>query len=502
MSPSEQPPVQRPAVYVGVGIGSYDDTDNFKSLPRAIPDVHDIGKVVASFGYIPHFRDDLKTTDYWLPKVLPQNSFPSGGSILLVWAGHAEPTPERKLQLIAKDTISGSQPDLTPDYIASVVARTGASQILLIFDTCYSGQATGQAGDIAEQVIAAIPPAAKDVWVGVLASAGDLEQAKDGVFGRRLLDLLRHGPTDPVQRRRWSANNVGIYGTDLTDALTREWDEPGQRPKSDSRGGVALELFPNPRREPGGEQKIQEQLLVSARGAEPEDERSYFTGRVKALNQIVTWLKERRPGVFVLTGPAGSGKSAIVGRLVSLSNTGERVRLLEAGPLDSADPGEESVDVELHARGLTAKQVAQTIDDQLTRRGMLSPKTSRKQGELFGALAHADSVPVIALDGLDEAGTEAWRIVDDIVRPHSGGAQIVVGTRNLPAATGNESLLERLGGTELLDLGLPALRDETEQDVHAYVELRLRGKAAPDMDATEVARAISSLSPEQGEGLF
>ena len=61
----------------------------------------------------------------------------------------------------------------------------------------------------------------------------------------------------------------------------------------------------------------------------------------------------------MITGSAGTGKTAIAGRVVSLSNPAERERLLaRARPLGHADPGERSVAAHVHARGLTADRAA------------------------------------------------------------------------------------------------------------------------------------------------
>ena len=51
-------------------------------------------------------------------------------------------------------------------------------------------------------------------------------------------------------------------------------------------------------------------------------------------------MKEGKPGALAVTGPPGIGKSAILGRIVSLSNQEERTQLLaQSLPLDHADPG-------------------------------------------------------------------------------------------------------------------------------------------------------------------
>src|SRR5207249_5214546 len=128
--------------------------------------------------------------------------------------------------------------------------------------------------------------------------------------------------------------------------------------------GSAWAMFPNPRYDPSAREQVVEHLLLAARGIGPGEEGSYFTGRAVPLERIVRWIQAGQPGVFVLTGPAGSGKSAIVGRIVSLSNPTERVRILAEGPLEHTDPGEGAVHAHVHVRGLTVDRFVEILDEQ------------------------------------------------------------------------------------------------------------------------------------------
>ena len=177
----------------------------------------------------------------------------------------------------------------------------------------------------------------------------------------------------------WSTYNTGIRGDDLIDALVKEWDEPGHEPKQAGTGSP-LVMIANPKYDPDASKQIVEHLLAAARGTEPGEERSYFTGRSGPLEQIVDWMNAGEPSIFVVTGPAGSGKSAIVGRILSLSNPEERARLMAQGRLEHADPMENSVDAHVHARGLTAESVVAVLDEQLVRRGVFAPTQVERTG--------------------------------------------------------------------------------------------------------------------------
>ncbi|MGH3811594.1 MAG: hypothetical protein ACRDUV_03930, partial [Pseudonocardiaceae bacterium] len=85
----------------------------------------------------------------------------------------------------------------------------------------------------------------------------------------------------------------------------------------------------------------------------------------------MSWVTAGERGVRVVTGSAGTGKSAIVGRVVSLSDPDERGRL--GGGWKHDDPGSGSVAANVHARGLTTDQVAERLDGQLVGGKLLAP---------------------------------------------------------------------------------------------------------------------------------
>jgi hypothetical protein len=151
--------------------------------------------------------------------------------------------------------------------------------------------------------------------------------ARDGAFGELLGRLLIEGPRDADMRRRWSRHNRLITGDDLGAALIEDWADENQRPDFVSRGRRWF-MLPNPLWEPDAPEQVVEHLLLAARGGDV-DQRSWFTGRVAEVNQVVSWVVEGTAGVRVVTGSSGTGKSAIVGRVVSLSNPTQRARLLD-----------------------------------------------------------------------------------------------------------------------------------------------------------------------------
>lgn len=82
-------------------------------------------------------------------------------------------------------------------------------------------------------------------------------------------------------------------------------------------------MLPNPLYDSGAPAQVVEHLLLAARGGSSKDHRSWFTGRTGEVNQVMSWVTSYERGVRVVTGSAGTGKSAIVGRVVCLADSEE-----------------------------------------------------------------------------------------------------------------------------------------------------------------------------------
>lgn len=101
----------------------------------------------------------------------------------------------------------------------------------------------------------------------------------------------------------------------------------------------------------------EEHFLPVSRGIEVGEAGWYFSGRARLLKELVDWMKTAEHGLAVVTGPKGAGKSAVMGRIATLSDPGYRAEAERAGVL--AEAAVEtltpvgSIDVAVHARGKT-----------------------------------------------------------------------------------------------------------------------------------------------------
>jgi tetratricopeptide (TPR) repeat protein len=250
-------------------------------------------------------------------------------------------------------------------------------------------------------------------------------------------------------------------------------------------GGLDGDFVRNPLFKPDLPDQPVEDLLNAMRAGVAAGEERFFTGREAALARLVAWLALAKPGLFVVTGPPGCGKSALVGRLADLSAPAERARLLQSESVPAAlDPGEASIHAQLQARGATIDSAAEELARQLG----VDPATGS-----FGVLGEArkrrlSGRPLaVVVDGLDEALQMSQPLVDELLLPLAREARVIVATRDIPFE--NTSLVAILGGPEeRIDLGEDL--DGTLRDVRRYVVRRLAG-LSPKMDPERVADEIA-----------
>ncbi|MCV7169077.1 tetratricopeptide repeat protein [Mycobacterium manitobense] len=450
------------------------------------------------------------------------------GALVLLWSGHGKARGQQ-LWLQAKTG------EVLATEVVSRCAESGAAQLLLLIDCCNAGQGLEDATRVASSLLAEYPPESKRVWFGIVVSCRAGDDARDGAFGSLLERLLTAGPRSPEMQRRWSHQNQWIFGDDLGAAIVEEWEDEDQIPQFRSQGR-RFSMLPNPLWAPDTPEQVVEHLLLAARGEGDADEQSLFSGRVDEVDRVVEWVRDKNEGIRVVTGSAGTGKSTIIGRVAALSNPIERARLLRRGGWSHSDPGQCSVHAYVQARGLTARGVAELIDDQLTggpdqttaESGQLcppelSPADGGRRGptalvaELQHARAQGGKPPVIFVDSLDEARDEAFSIAEELLRRLAPFAVIVVTCRPLarnrtlpllldePTQLQDDStelLLDVLDPIAIMNLDLSAHQESQRTAIRAYAIRRLADRSV-DMDANAVGdQLVERATTDQGSFLL
>src|SRR5262249_32390056 len=247
-----------------------------------------------------------------------------------------------------------------PRFLAKSAANSRARKILIVLDVCFSGEALGDVIGTVSRVIGDQPPdLMRRRGIAVLASSHALQQSQEGILSALIKEVLSGGRA----MRRWSDEDQFIDADRLFAFLDDEID----RRALDQRivpaaFGSTVELLPNPRYRPGLVAEVVEERAwrlaqfggaehfdLAARGIEVGESGWYFAGRTRLLRALVDWLTTAEHGVRIVTGPPGAGKSAVIGRLATLSDLEYRKSAIAAGVVppegDGTVPPEGIIDV-------------------------------------------------------------------------------------------------------------------------------------------------------------
>jgi tetratricopeptide (TPR) repeat protein len=499
------------ALFIGVGIDHYTHLPALE-LAGSADEVQTIAELVGDHFSPRVLRDADEAAIGTTLRDCAGHFSEAAGAVVLMWSGHGIPGADStSVRLLAHDSLGDSSGGLDAAEVATKVAATGANQILFIVDTCYSGNAVDSVVRLYNH-FRVNPPAGERCWFGLLAACGP-EKVRQRVLGPALERLLREGPrpdrpgADDI-RRRWSTHHRLIRGDDLWDALIKQWDPQAAptEPKFTATGD-ARPFIRNPLWSAAAGPLFVAEVLTGTPTA------ARFFGRRDEVATVSNWQAQQQHGVYVITGTAGSGKSALLHHALSVNNH------VHSDTTDIAPA------VIVDARGLSTEVIAATIDRILVARGLLEETSvPRNAFEICGGLQRraesGASVPVIALDGMTE-GAEPTHVIDSLVAPLSTVATVIVTTRptavSVPrqrrasqppqwAAAGETADLVPIAAVlaapdRILDLDRPQHQASGWRAVDEMLDDQL-GPAAPDYDPAGAIRALRQGSSGEGPPPF
>jgi hypothetical protein len=323
--------------------------------------------------------------------------------------GHGESDHENEHWIILKDTMWGAW-ETTALRTIDLIMWLKSSQIehlVLVLDMCSSG-------DVLRKVVGREFPRN---WL-ILPSTAGANEAAEGAFTRAIRDFLAelrtdiggmYGATDPYL-------TVEMFLQGVQGKL-----DNGQRlePMTNSRLAGAHLSLPNPHYRAGDSVHIESRradlaLPVSdlithwdprSRGVASQDDPGWlFTGRSDLMRQLIA-VAGGPAGVTLVTGSAGSGKSAVLARLVTLSDPGfcaEHSNLVSAIPADLR-PEIGLVDAAVVATGKTSDEVFSQLREAFGIHVPPRPTLAETRRAWAQWTATLDDPVTIVVDALDEA---------------------------------------------------------------------------------------------------
>ncbi|MFE2283312.1 hypothetical protein ACFXDJ_03955 [Streptomyces sp. NPDC059443] len=259
-------------------------------------------------------------------------------------------------------------------------------------------------------------------------------------------------------------------------------------------------------------------FLPKASGAELGELAWHFHGRTVQRDHILRWLAAGTTGTLVVTGPAGAGKSALLGHILLHTNPRLRDILIRQGHLTPLPAGnacpDDPFDLVVHLSGLTLGHIIGLIATAagLTRlaeqaaTGRAADLTSRLITELDTRQARL----TVLFDALDEA-EQPLLLADRLLRPLAAlpGVRIVVGTRRSthegpdhPAPT-DTNLLHALRPRPIAGVPRPGLDvvevDHDPEALAGYLRSKLTAaqhRGTLETDDAGIATAVHRLVAE------
>ncbi|MEU7180844.1 MULTISPECIES: caspase family protein [Streptomyces] len=514
--------------FIALGSGRYrhlPEDEQLRSVPK---DVRATTELFATFGYESVLSglgeyDGAEQIRQKLSHWSEDTVLTSDDVVVVYFAGHGSVEERDRHYLLCWDSRDGdlATTALATEDLVRILCRGNLRHLLLILDTCAGSAGGAEASAVALQTIAYRNAHADSTGLWFLASARRKDIAEDGVFVAALGEAVETTTGRTGQRQQY------LDLTELVKAVNERFEGNGRGQRAELASGLVTGLapfLPNIGYEEelpplGTDLEVQRRVVARdltehfgprSRGVEFESEQGlYFSGRVRVLSELVAWLTaEVGDGLGrVVTGSPGCGKSAVLGRIVALSDSRYRSRL----DLGGVDPGTVvppgCVTAAVHARHKRLEEVVERLAtaldveadgaaallQELTRRGRQGPPM------------------IIVVDAVDEAGSdtaadagghgEPRRITRELLRPMSEiqGVRLLVGTRH--------ELIAPLGPTfTCMDLDRPEYCAD-EGDVAGYVTRVLLAIEESDVRTPyrgrrELARAVAKGVAEKAAGVY
>jgi WD40 repeat protein len=474
---------------VAAGTEHYEDGDELRSVPD------DLRKVVEFFGRLGYEEQlselRLDPTSTALRRALSEwlngSDRQTSDTVVIYYSGHGD-TQASFFYVLTADSKENRYADtaLRADYVLEALGENPrVRRVLLILDACYAGQGGFDAASIAARMAPYLNFSGDDEGVWVVAAAGPKQEAQERLFADAFVEAAEQLQQDTGTLQRF----IGLEALigQVNDILQRSGRSQRASWIPVTQARALAPFIPNPRFDPDAPANVDletrdwlrrqraaelaEYWGPKARGVEVAAQAGwYFTGRRAALAELTRWLADPRPDtrLRVLTGDPGSGKSAVLARLVTLADPGAAPKL----PSDVADPISiqlaGSITAALLARGKTSAGLLAELRAGLN----VTP------GAQFSAALLERPPFTVLIDALDEAD-DPQAVIEQVIVPLHGAALPGSGPRLLVATRRHADLIGTLPAARVvIDLDQDAYHNES--DVADYVAKVLLAAGDPD----------------------
>ncbi|MFE9723039.1 hypothetical protein ACFYQ5_05455 [Streptomyces sp. NPDC005794] len=416
-----------------------------------------------------------------------------------------------------------------------------AQDVLVIVNLC---EAAGIASELHASLRDLAPGREQRNRLNVLATTGD----RTAVLGLEFATILQ-------EAHAWSRRAGGITRPHLsmaefvealraaTDAINERDNRriEGPRPILTARLDAPTAAIPNPgyraqvsplaeSRESGtSEAGEPDHWLEKASGRpRPEDTGWYFSGR-ENLNHDVAGFLQGPPGVLIVTGTAASGKSAVLGRAVTLSapdfRLSEDYGTAVHGSPATAVPPHGAVTAAVSARNRSSLALLEALCRELgdrTEQSDVREAQENLRARLRAIVKESATAVTIVVDSVDEALSPA-RCVSDVLAPLAGlltpeksvgrvpeqagrsgegaarrGLRLLLGVRSSSPGPRAPAGLRGASLVSVLHAAFPTAREVrtdgegTENDIDRYTRALLRNADGwSERDRTEAAALVA-----------
>jgi WD40 repeat protein len=440
-----------------------------------------------------------------------------GERLLLYWAGHAEAVHGGGIYLLCEDTNAEAfaASAISGRALGELLAAKDFTEIVLIVDACHGGGGAQEITAAFRRIVEMRSyPNVLRRSLAVISSSGRYQQSREQVFVRALVEVLTEGPPASSTWLGWTDKDSHLTPSELVQALRLKLsDAPDQLPEHDMCGTIGR-FFPNPRYSPHASDRVPDGPdwtgevgsagLTNLRGSDMNEfTPSRFFGRRIPLMTINDWLAAPpgRPGPLVVTGPPGSGKSALMQEL-----TAQLV-----GRYGNDRPGVVDVPSGTEPTVVSVSLSRKTLEDCVgeLNRAFGSPDGSQdplRPRELVQGIHEAADNAILLFDALDEADQgDLQEIITHLLKPLASDqrTKVVIGTRTHYARTSGEdaadsSVLDRLDPVAVIRLDEDP---DADAAIEEYVVHHLRAAPASEY-RDDSARRMAQLVVASSSGNF